>query len=61
MKFIGQETDPTAPAEVTSPPHVDCYVQAMQHFTNFMLPIMVFLRSVLALIWVSYGFGDTST
>ena len=58
MKFIGQETDPATPAEVTFPPQVEQDVQAMQRITKFLPPLMDIFIPVLALIWVYYGFGD---
>ena len=43
IDFIGQETDPAAPAEVAFIPQVERYVQAMQQLKNFPSPIMVLL------------------
>ena len=57
---MGQETDPAAPADVTFVPQVEQYVQAMQRLTNLPPPLMVLLWPVLAPIWVTYGFGDSS-
>ena len=43
IKFIGQETDPTAPAEVTFVSQFEQDVQDMQRPTKFMSPLMMLL------------------
>ena len=43
VEFIGQETNNSAPEEATFPPQVERDMQAMQHLTNFLLPMMVLL------------------
>ena len=60
IKFIVQETNPAAHAEVTFIPQVGQYVQDMQILTKFPSPLMVVLWPVLAPILVTYGFVDAS-
>ena len=60
IEFIGQETNPIAPAEVTFVPQVEIDVKTIQRLTKLPSPLMVLLRPVLAPIWVAYGVGDAS-
>ena len=60
IEFIGQETNPVAPAEVTFVPQVEIDVKTIQRLTKLPSPLMVLLRPVLAPVWVTYNFVNDS-